>query len=419
MLNSISDLSNTDQNGQPNKIERNEMQNINLQHISRLNTPITINPEESSFDDVSIHATIRQRLSPGTIQRNLRYARFMENHPQPVDFKNPSYENFIRHMDYREQIEGSQWGALKHQWQAMRMFLKAWGIDPQTWPYKPPSRPTYTIRPIPFPEAVYKIIHHDYSKDEYTNALIKYLLCHNYVIGWRFPSEPQTVKLSDLDIDNSTLIITEPKKHHSTRYIDIEEICKKRNIHSMKNWLTWRNKVENQHSNDYLYLKPNGKPFKNPDQLRQFINRLAGKQIKTIYPKYYNYNTRHWCAVARLIRSKLFTKKFDEYEVKEWLGHTKIQTTMGYIKEAKFYHNKAPYDWIKRVLKRNYRKRPVAEQNSLTLSATGTIEKSTNPENTLVLRGISPREGYAVDRYRRTFLLLEKSLFFLQQVVAI
>jgi len=366
------------------------MQTYNLQHISRLNTPIIIKPEQSTFDDVAIHALIRQRLSQGTITRNLRYARFMEKHPCPVDFQNPSYENFIRHMDYREQIEGCQWGALKHQWQAMRMFLKAWGIDPKSWAYQPPSRPTYKIRPVPFPDVVYNIIHYNYKKDQYTNALIKYILCHNYIIGWRFPSEPQTIKLSDVDVDHSMLIITEPKKHFSTRYIDIEEIASRHNIYSMKNWIdNWRPKIENQYSKDHLYLKPDGHPFENPEQLRNFINKKAGKQLKKIYPKYYNYNSRHWCAVARLIRTKIQSKKFDEYEVKEWLGHTKIQTTMNYIQDAIFYYNKTGYDWIKRVLRQP--NHALVGENSL---------NSINPSKTPVTSGTIRRKKDAVYRTR-------------------
>jgi hypothetical protein len=98
-----------------------------LQKVNRLDFPIVLDPKTATFDEVAIHALLRQRIAKGTIARNLRYARFMETHPCPVNFRNPSYENFIRHMDYREQIEESKWGALKHEWQAMRMFLKAYG----------------------------------------------------------------------------------------------------------------------------------------------------------------------------------------------------------------------------------------------------------------------------------------------------
>ena len=56
-------------------------------------------------------------------------------------------------------------------------------------------------------------------------------------------------------------------------------------------------------------------------------------------------------AIARLIRTKLESKHFDVYEVKEWLGHTQIQTTMSYVKDAKHYYKLAPFDWIHRALR--------------------------------------------------------------------
>lgn len=110
-----------------NRISMEDHLDIILQKINRVDFPIILDPKAASFDEVAVHALLRQRIAKGTIIRNLRYARFMETHPCPVDFRNPSYKNFIRHMDYREQIEGSKWGALKHEWQAMRMFLKAYG----------------------------------------------------------------------------------------------------------------------------------------------------------------------------------------------------------------------------------------------------------------------------------------------------
>ena len=52
-----------------------------------------------------------------------------------------------------------------------------------------------------------------------------------------------------------------------------------------------------------------------------------------------------------IVTTKLRYKAFDEYEVKDWLGHTKIGTTMSYIKDAKHYYLLAPYDWIYRIFK--------------------------------------------------------------------
>jgi len=85
--------------------------------------------------------------------------------------------------------------------------------------------------------------------------------------------------------------------------------------------------------------------------LRQMLNRKAKPKIQTVFPGYYNYCSRHFSAVSRLIRTILQYKAFDECEVRDWLGHTKIETTMGYIKDAKHYYLLAKYDWVHRVLK--------------------------------------------------------------------
>ncbi|RLF39779.1 MAG: hypothetical protein DRN12_06500, partial [Thermoplasmata archaeon] len=323
-----------------------------LRNIDRLNLPVTLDPATSTFDDVALHGFLRQRLGWSTIERNLRYARFMETHPCPVDFRHPTYENFIRHMDYREQVEGCGWGALKHEYQAMTMFLRAWGINPKSWPYRPPKQPLYQVRFIPNPDQVHKMIHLKYSDEPYRNALCRYLITHNFLIGWRFPSEPSVMKVTDVDIDSGIMIVKQPKLHNATKMLDISEIADRHNIFSFKNWIDkWRCKVQNQYSGDALYLKPDGRPFDNPEHLRVFLQRYAVPKMKQVFPKQYNYLSRHWCAVARLIRSKIETGKFDEFAVSQWLGHTKIETTMNYIQDADFYYRKYNYDWIKRILR--------------------------------------------------------------------
>ncbi|MCX6666421.1 MAG: site-specific integrase [Euryarchaeota archaeon] len=335
-------------NQQGEDIMKSQYEILNNQS-NRLNCPIILNPQIASFDDVALHALLRQRLKVGTVEKRIRYARFMENHPIPVDFRNPNYTNFIRHMDYREQVENAGNGALSNAWKTMRMFLKAYGME--LWSYKAPSQPSYRARIIPFPDQVYKMLNLTYSKDQYENALIQYLLTHNFIVGWRFPSEPAMMKTTNVNIEREYITITEPKKHHSTRNISPVEIMTNTRRKSFKNWIDhWRPKVENQYSQDYLYLKPDGKPF-STDLLRQLLNRKATPDIQAVFPEYYNYCSRHFSAVSRLIRTKIEHKTFDEYEVRDWLGHTKIETTMGYIKDAKHYYLLAPYDWINRVLK--------------------------------------------------------------------
>jgi len=329
--------------------EENVQINYDLKNIKRTDFPITLNPKTATFHDVAIHALLRQRLSQNTVKKRMSTAKFMETHTRPVDFRNPNYENFINHMDYREQIEQTGPCALQNEWKTMRMFLKAYGM--KTWTYKPPSTPRYKARVIPFPDQVYKILNLKYSKKSYENALIQYLLTHNFIVGWRFPSEPAEMKVSDVHIERGYITITEPKKHSSTRNLSPTEIMNNRRRKSFRNWVYyWRPKVENQYSKDYLYLRPDGKPFTR-DQLRQLLNRKAKPVIETFFPEYYNYCSRHFAAVSRLIRTKLQYKAFDEYEVKDWLGHTKIETTMGYIKDAKHYYLLAKYDWVNRVLK--------------------------------------------------------------------
>lgn len=361
-----------------------EMENrYNLEHINRLEIPIHLEPETGTFDDVVLHAHFRQRMAWGTIERNLRYARFMEKHHVPVNFRNPSFENFIQHMDYREQVEGAGFSIGKHEWQAMRMFLTAWGIPfgkGQKWYYKPPTeQETKTFRLLA-PNEVSKLIKHTYHKDPYTNALVQYMLMHNFSIGWRVPSEPTVIKTSDVDIEQSLLTVTEPKKHYSTRTLIINDTLMK-NIYrkSLKNWVDkWRPKVENQYSQDYLYLRPDGHPFQK-DQLRMFLGRAVHPVNKDYHPNL----SRYWCGTAIFINSILKTKTWDKTRVERQLGHEgRDKATDKYLRTAEIYLKLYPFDWFKRILKTPKK----CEENTLksiqnpkTPISSGTLRENTAP----------------------------------------
>lgn len=321
----------------------------NISNLNRLDCPITLNPQQASFDDVAIHAILRQRLSKSTVDKRLRYARFMENHLVPVDFRCPSYKNFIRHMDYREQVEQAGQSALSHEWKTMKTFLKAYGIPLMDWNYRPPACPKAKARIVPLPELVHKMIHYKYSKDEYVNALIQYTLLHCFMIGWRNPSETCVMTINDVKIEEGILIIREPKKYDSTRVIVPKKaLMKGKTRKSFKNWIDkWRSKVENQHSGNALYLQPDGHPLQ-IQRFRMFMTR----KVRPVFPEYQPYVSRHWCAIAKLINTKLETKRFDIYDVRDWLGHTKIETTMAYVRDAKQYMQHAPYDWFKYIMKK-------------------------------------------------------------------
>jgi len=365
---------------QPNPEQKEVMGELEyVKTLNRFECPITLRSQTASFIDVAIHAILRQRLQPQTVEKHMRYARYMESHPCSVDFRNPTLENFIRHMDYREQIEHAGPHALVHEWKTMRIFLKAYGI-PQ-WNYKPPSAPKSHKRILPFPEIVYKFFHHEYSKDEYTTALYQYLFFHSFLIGWRVPSEICELKTSDIIInENGTgcIIITETKKHRSQRTLFMDKQLLISKTHkSIKNWLEyWRPKVANKHSGDAFYLQPDGRPL----TVRHLGHRLS-KYGKQIWEPFQPYDMRHWCAVSRLIEQKELTNNFDVIPVKNWLGHEKIQTTMNYIQYAEQYYQQAPYNWVRRVLKFHDQEE---EENTM---------KPTNGQKTSVSTGNSPRES--------------------------
>jgi site-specific recombinase XerC len=116
---------------------------------------------------------------------------------------------------------------------------------------------------------------------------------------------------------------------------------------SLKNWISiWRPKVANSLSGDALFLKPNGKPF----TIRHLGHKLS-KYCKKVWKDYHPYDMRHWCAVARLIKTKHESGNFDCYPVKNWLGHERMATTEGYIKHAEKYYRDFPVDWIACALK--------------------------------------------------------------------
>jgi integrase len=308
----------------------------------------------------------------------------MEKHPCPVDFQNPTLENFIRHLDYREQLENATPFALKHEVQAMIMFLRAYGLP--KWEIRLPTPPKSHKRILPLPDIVHKFFTYKYCKDPYKTKLFQYMFYHSFLIGWRAPSEILEMKTSDVNINkNGTgyIIITEPKKRKSQRTVVLpRDLISDYRRKSFKNWIDkWRPKVENYKSGDHLYLQPNGKPFTKP-----YLGKLLRNYGKMVWNQFQPYDMRHWCAIARLISTKVNTGHYDVIPVKNWLGHDQIQTTMSYIKYAEQYHEQAPYDWLKRILK--FHTKNAEGENAL---------KSINGKKTSVSNGTPPREKYGLE----------------------
>ena len=321
----------------------------NFEHIN----PIVVDPEKFNslpelFNAVVDHARRWQRLSQSTIDHRIRCARRISKHQVfPINFFDLNYEQFIAYMRYREDIEKAKHFALKNDLQAIQMFLVSYGKNPREWFYRLPIQEKHKERILPLSKIVHKIITFDYSDDPYENALYQYLHAHNFWIGWRVPSEPFSITIDNVDFNTGSIVIIERKKHNSTRQIFPEEtIMTGKTRKSFKNWLKWRNKVVTSKSGNALYLQPSGKPF----TIRHLGHKIS-ETGKMIYPTFRSYDSRHWCAVARLIQSKIQTGSFDPYSVQKWLGHDKIDTTEGYILHAENYYRRAPYDWFKATLK--------------------------------------------------------------------
>jgi integrase len=315
--------------------------------------PIKINPTQYTsqpelFNAVAHHAKRWQRLSPSTIEHRLRAARRMTKHPIiPINFHQFTYNQFIAYMTYREDVEHAQHFALKNDLNAIKTFLIAYGEDLRNWYYRLPPCIAHKERIIPLPDIVHNIITAHFSNNKYENMLYQYLHSHNFWIGWRTPSEPALMTIDDIHFDTGCIVITEQKKRRSTRAIFPEPaILTGKTRKSIKNWLKWRDKVETSQSGNALYLQPNGRPF-----TIKYLGKKLRETGKQIYPHYKPYDSRHFCAIARLIKTKLDTGFYDVYHVQKWLGHDKITTTESYIHHAEEYFRIAPYDWIGRTLK--------------------------------------------------------------------
>ena len=316
-----------------------------LKKYKELNRPSIINPETATFSDLEDWLRYEDRKADNTIKHTRNYLEKMELHQHvPINLRQPDPEQIRIHFIYRERIEKVSPNVIHNNLKAIRLYLRACGLDPKSIRYKPPAPPETTDIKVPKPELVNKLIYHHYSKDPYTNALIQYQLSHNFIVGWRVPSEPCILKVRDVDCEGGYVTITEPKKRNRKRPIIPEDnILNGKRYKSFKNWIDyWRPKVANQYSDDFFYLRPDGKPFTN-DTLRMFLYR----NVHPVWNCYRPYISRHWCAVARLLQWDL-----KAIRVKDWLGHTKIETTMTYLRTAQMFYDRKEKDWLNRALRK-------------------------------------------------------------------
>jgi len=89
------------------------------------NIPRNIPPYQTFRSDPTIPRTIDIKKTPRI--------PFKQTINQPG---NPTFEQWIRHSDYREQIKNAISG-LNNKWKALKTLLKAYKIP--IWDYRPPT----------------------------------------------------------------------------------------------------------------------------------------------------------------------------------------------------------------------------------------------------------------------------------------
>jgi integrase len=298
--------------------------------------------------------------SKKTIIERLRYARKMTNHPiYPVNwlkFEPEQILNLLLHKQIYEYPEKAKktgkenFGIfqLHNDWKTVKMFAEAYGEDISYWGYSPPSQPDPQVKQVPRPYIVHKLMHHNYSGDKFTKALIRTIITVGFHLGLR-PEELVILKIRDIYFDDGYIIIHEQKKKNRARQVWLDDrVLNCRRNSSLRNWVhIWRKRYATEESKDFLFIQKDGKPFPSENALRMFLSPYCKPVWNPFCPKI----MRDWSAIARLIRTKVETGNWDIREVKNALGHRRESTTETYVTFAENYYAKDPYDWLRAVLK--------------------------------------------------------------------
>ncbi len=298
--------------------------------------------------------------SATTVKDRICHARSMQHHPiYPVDWLQFDPVQILNQLLYRQIHEYPElakktgrptYGVtqLNNLWKVVRMFSEAYGVDISHWGWTPPTPPEPQVKIVPRPETVNKLMHHWYTNDRFENALIRTLLTVGFHTGVR-PEELVILKVKDVRFDEGYLLIHEQKKKYRERQVWIDEsVLSSRQQNSLRNWvILWRPRKANEKSGDFLFIQKNGTPFPSAEALRMYLMPFC----KPVWPDFKPRIMRDWSAIARLIRTKIETKKWDTRIVKNDLGHKHEKTTESYIRFAENYYRRDPYDWLRAVLK--------------------------------------------------------------------
>jgi len=367
----------------------------------RIIDPAKYESQEELFSAVKKHWVDRLENKESTIDKRIARATNIAKHPVfPINFFDLNPNQIDAYIQFRKHNENATSDAIRNDLKTIYTFARAYGIQYSSWNIVYPKKQAPKKKIIPKVSDVYKLIHSKYSSDRYENALYQYLMYFSFLIGMRCPSELYSLKTSDIYLDDGILVIHEDKKYGQDRQIIPESvIINGKTRKSFKNWLDhWRPKAVSQYSKDFLFLKSDdGKPF-TKEGLRYVLSK-KGKQVCNTYsPK----KARDWCAIARLIKTKLETGNYGIYEIRDWLGHDNVTTTQAYTYYADQYFRRDPYDWIRAILKYKCHLAQVEEKST---------ESKLLVDNTVLNDSVSVNYSESPQVRFSSLLLIQSKLF--------
>jgi integrase len=307
-----------------------------LEYYKRTDVPLFLNPESWTFLDLALHAKYRQYLNESTIEKHLRYLGFMERHACPVDLRHPTPENFLRHVDYRQDVDNPPGtpNALKHEKRALLMLLRATKQFTDDWEgyiKTPPVHDDDGNDFIPLPGVVNKLYHATYSNNTYENILLQTVVFVGFNFGMRPPSEICNLNLEDVVIyEDGTgyIVIHEKKKHNKKRfYYPWDKVVLSSKIYrTPKNYLgTWRQKAVNEHSGNALFLQPNG---------HRITENYLEANLSPVFKAITKERNAKLYTMRKTFGTYLYDQTKDIHLVANRLGHKNLDSVMKYVHQS-------------------------------------------------------------------------------------
>jgi len=175
----------------------------------KLENPRRINPKNyCSFEELSSaikhHWIQRRNRKETTINKRLSRAQALRHHPVfPIDFWDLRPEQVDLYIQYRTQEEKAGTDAIRNDWKVIHTFATAYGINTDSWNIALPEKKPPKVKIIPLPPTVHRLIHYQYSKDLYTNALYQHIMYFSFLLGFRPPSELISMTVDDIFFDDN------------------------------------------------------------------------------------------------------------------------------------------------------------------------------------------------------------------------